>query len=86
MDKIVELQQDFVVLQEAWNKLSNQLQTLDNHVDIQTVESKMNKVKLDITDLRMSENSQTMRKQKLADAHKWMDSHYNKTFERLANE
>jgi len=90
MNKIIELQQDFYVLQEAWHKLFNQLQTLDSVIvtklDIQAIENKLNKIQLDIVNLRTEESSQDIRTQKLADAHKWMDSHYHKTFERLVNE
>ncbi len=90
MNKIVELRQDFGVLQQAWHDLTNQLQVLESStitkLDVESIENKMNKVQSDIVNLDIQENTQVTRTQKLAEAHKWMDSHYHNTFERLANE
>jgi hypothetical protein len=87
MNKIIELRQDFEFLQAAWNKLYNQFlnSSTASKSDIQAIENKMNKVQSDIVNLDIQENTQVTRTQKLADAHKWMDSHYHNTFERLAN-
>jgi len=88
MDKIIELRQDFEVLQETWHKLYNQLQKLSSSanlkLDMQLIESKVNKIQMSIVNLDTQEY--TLRAQKLAEAHQWMDSHYRKTFERLASE
>jgi len=90
MDKIIELGQDFEVLQETWHRLHNQLQRLNRSatikLDMQIIENKINKIQSAIVNLDTQEDTQTVRTQKLANAHQWMDSHYRKTFERLASE
>lgn len=48
MDKIIELRQDFEILQETWHKLHHQLQRLNSSasmkLDLQIIENKINQI------------------------------------------
>jgi len=87
MDKIIELRQDFEVLQQALHKSDNQLQILNSSatvkLEMQIIENKINQIQTALINLD-TQGTQTTQTQKWADAHQWMDSDYHKTFERLA--
>lgn len=89
MDKIIELRQDFDVLQEAVQKLENELQILNSSatvkLEMQLIENKINQIKTGLVNLDIH-GTETTQTQKQADDHQWMDSDYHKTFERLANQ
>ncbi len=88
MDKIIELPQDFEVLQQAWHKLDNQLQILNSSatvkLEMQLIENKINQIQMALINLD-TQGTQMTRMPKCADDHQWMDLDYHKTFEILAN-
>jgi plasmid maintenance system antidote protein VapI len=88
MDKIIELPQNFGVLQQAWHKLDNQLQILNSSatvkLEMQLIENKINQIQTALVNLD-TQGTQMTRMPKCADDHQWMDLDYHKTFEILAN-